>query len=269
METDGRGILFALPGSSCQQAAPALERIGHAAARRFPGVAQRWAYTSRGVRRKLAVQGRSVPDPGEALSALRGEGFTRVAVLSLHLTDGMEYGELAETVAACARGPEAFAHIALGAPLLTRAADVRRVCAALLAALPGPPNADERVVLVAHGSRDPQGQQTFGAAATLCREEYPRLRLGVMMGAPGLADLMKECQAAAVRKVWLLPFMVAAGYSAQEEIAGAGERSWKSAFEKSGIECLPVVKGLDECDGVVEVWMDELDRLLGELEQRR
>ena len=266
--TAGRqGLLFALPGTSCPAAAATLERIGLAAARRFPAVEQRWAYTSHGVRRKLAAQGRSVPDPAQALTALRNDGFTHVAVMTLHLADGMEFGELAETVAGFTHGPAAFARIALGTPLLACAGDLRRAFTALLSALPTPgPN--EGVLLVAHGSRDPQGRATFGSAAALCRQVDPGQRLGMMLGSPGLDETLQACRAAALKKVWLLPFMVAAGYSAREEIAGPGANSWKSALERKGLECVPVIKGLSEFDGVVDVWLDQIACLLEDLATR-
>jgi sirohydrochlorin cobaltochelatase len=260
-----RGILFAAPGTTSADAALTLERIGLAAARRYPSLESRWAYTSRGVRRKLGAQGQGIPDAEEALAAMRRDGFTHVAVLPLHLSDGMEFGELAETVAAHVRGPAAFAGISLGTPLLACRGDLRRAFEIVLSGLPAPLGIREGVVLVAHGSRDAQGRETFAAAAALSREVDRRLLMGVLLGAPSLADIVAECRAASFRKVWLLPFMVAAGYSARVEIAGPGVDSWKSAIVAAGIECEPVITGLGDYPGIVNMWMDQLDCLLGEL----
>lgn len=260
------GLLIAAPGTSSADAALTLQRISQAATQRFPQLESRWAYTSHGVLRKLAAQGRKVPDADEALTALRRDGFTRVAVLSLHLSDGMEFGELAETVATHLRGPEAFEALSLSTPLMACQADLRRAFKILLADLPTPLAHDEGAVLVAHGSQDTQGGARFAAAAALCREVDPRLHMGCMLGTPTLTDTLAACQAAKFRKIRLLPFMVAAGYSARVEIAGPAQNTWRTAFTAAGIDCEPVIQGLADHDGIVDLWMNQIDCMLGDLE---
>ena len=241
------------------------DQIAAAAALRFPEVEQRWTYTSAGIRRKLAAQGAPVKDPGEALAAMQSEGFTRVAVLSLHLADGMEYGELAEALAALKRRQGKQMRTALGHALLTCEKDWQRAFGALIGELPDTPGERERIILVAHGSLDRQARQTIAAAAGRCRAFDRRLILGMMLGKPDIDDVLRECRAAGVTKVWLLPCMVAAGFSAREDIAGLGERSWATVLEQAGIVPIPVIKGLGESAGVVNVWMDSVARLLDEL----
>ncbi|MEI7435826.1 MAG: sirohydrochlorin cobaltochelatase [bacterium] len=260
-----KGILFAAPGTTCREALVGYDQIAAAAALRFPGVEQRWTYTSAGIRRKLAEQGTPVKDPGEALTAMRDEGFTMVAVLSLHLSDGMEYGELAHTAATWSRQPETPLKLALGHALLTSKTDWRRALAAILAELPDTPAENDRIILVAHGSREQQARKTLMAAAQLCRAFDQRLILGMMIGTPGLDEVVGECRAAEVTKVWLLPCMVVAGFSAREEIAGLGEQSWATAMEQVGIAPIPVIKGLGEMTGVVNIWMDNIDRMFARL----
>ncbi|MEI7900743.1 MAG: sirohydrochlorin cobaltochelatase [bacterium] len=259
-----QGILFAAPGTTCREARTGYDLIGSAAARRYPGIEQRWAYTSAGVRRKLAAQGSPVKTPGEALSALQAEGFDQVAVVSLHLTDGMEFGELAEAVASLKRQSGNPMRIALGHALLTCEAEWRRALNVLLAGFLGKLGDRDRVILVAHGSRDPQAEKTLLRAAQLCREVDERLVLGRMIGAPSRDDVVQDCRSAGVKNAGLLPCMVVAGYSAREDIAGPGEQSWATALTRAGIETLPVVKGLGEVAGIVDIWMDAAEGLLAE-----
>jgi sirohydrochlorin cobaltochelatase len=87
----------------------------------------------------------------------------------------------------------------------------------------------------------------------------------MMLGVPGLDDVVRDCQASGVKKAWLLPCMVVAGFSVREDIAGPGEQSWATALTRAGIEAVPVIKGLGEVDGVVAIWMDNLERLLAGL----
>lgn len=261
----GTGLLFAAAGTTCPEARSAFECIHRAAVARFPGVILKWAYTSSGVRRKLAAQGRAVQDPREALATLEAEGVKRVAVVSLHLSDGMEFGELAETVAAFEARKGALANLTLGRPILTSEQDAARVFAVLLASLPHTPTEDEAVVFIAHGSTEPAAVRTLHASVSLCRRIDRRLFLGMMLGSPSLGDVLQECKAASVKKAWLVPLMIAAGYSARDDIAGAGAGTWKSGFEAAGIPCSPILKGLGDNEGVVGVWMEQADELLKSL----
>lgn len=251
-----KAILFAAAGTSYADAMKTFEGIGLAAAARFPGIPQRWAYTSSGVRRKLAARGVHVDDPAQALAAMTVEGFTHIAVLSLHLAEGMEYRELAETV----RSHSDRAKLSL--PFLTNEQDARRILSALLASLPAEVAGDDAIILVAHGSLEPKAIETLHATVSLCRQVDRRLNLGMILGSPSLRDIVADCKAASVKKVWLVPFLLSAGFSVQEEIAGAGEKTWKTTLEQAGFKCVPVFKGLGDVDGIVRVWLDRLEKLL-------
>ena len=261
----GTGLLFAAAGTTCPEAMGAFECINRAAATRFPGVVMKWAYTSSGVRRKLTAQGRAVQDPWEALATLEAEGVKRVVVLSLHLSDGMEFGELAETVATFSARKGSLARLTLSRPLLTSEQDTARVVSALLASLPHAPVEDEVVIFVAHGSTEPAAIRTLQASVSLCRRIDRRLFLGMMLGSPSLGEVLHECKAASVKKAWLVPLMIAAGYSARDDIAGAGAGTWKSRFEAAGILCSPVLKGMGDNEAVVDIWMGHADELLKSL----
>ena len=259
------GILFATSGTTCRTAMGVYDQISHAASLRFPGVEPRWCYTSAPVRRKLAAQGLPAPGPMEALAAMQTDGFTRVAVLPLHLSDGMEFGELAETVADWAHRPGITLKLALGHALLTSEADWRRAIEVLLAALPEAPGEHDRIILVAHGSKDPQGSKTLLRAAEICRTVDSRIILGMLLGKPDLDDVVRECRSAGVQKAWLLPCMVVAGYSAKDEIAGTGEQSWSNTLQRAGIDTVAAIKGLGEVNGIVQIWLDAVERMLAEL----
>jgi len=258
------GILFAAPGSSSPDAQGVFDRISKAAGLRFPGIGIRWAFTSSGVRRKLEKQGHPVDDPRQALLSMQADGFTRVAVVSLHLSDGMEYGELVEAVDEWNRGKGGLV-VTLGTALL---ADPDSWCAALkalLAGLQGIRSADDAVVLVAHGSLEPGAGATFDRAISECRRIDPRLFLGMMLGVPSLEQIVAQCKAEGVRKVFLLPCMVAAGFSAKNDIAGDGGASWKSGLERAGFDCVPIVKGFGDYDAILELWMNQAGHLLNSL----
>jgi len=257
-------VLLALPGTSGEEAAETLRAVDEKIGRRF-GVPRFWAYTSSGVRRKLEAAGRPVDGPKEAFDRMRGAGVTHVAVKALHLAPGVEYEELRDLAEKARRAPEGFERIVLSAPLLASPADVIRMAQCLLAAIPSGPAADEALLLAAHGSRRRDAQSAYGAAADLCRRLDRRVILGTMMSSPGLADVVRECRAEGVRKVWLAPLMVIAGSSARNDLGSAGPGSWRSELEREGIGCEPVLKGLGDNDGIVRMWIEDIARLLADI----
>lgn len=267
MPGDGRtAILLAAPGSSCPEALEVYERLREAAGRSFPGIPCRWTFTSSGIRRKLAQGGRPVPSPHEALSALQLEGLTRAAVVPLHLADGMEYRELAETVTAFRKGRGPLTQLSLGLPLLADEDEWRQTVMALRTALAPGREPGDAVVMVAHGSLEERTAPCYRRAAGLCQQVDPRLFMGMILGSPDQGEVIAACQAAGVVTVRLLPAMVAAGFSARGEIGGPGPESWRSALEAAGFRCAPVPGGLGDFEGVVSVWMERCRRLLTERE---
>jgi sirohydrochlorin cobaltochelatase len=258
---EGKGILLAVPGTTDPEAARAFQSIEQAVEARFPGVAREWAYTSAGVRRKAAAQGCRLNEPAEALAALRQRGVTRVAVLALHLSDGMEFTELAETV----HGAAGFRGVALSSPLLVSREASRQAFEALLRATARDGRRDAALILVAHGSR--QAPAPFLSAAALCREVDRRLFLGAMQCPPAPETVLQACRQAGVREAWLQPCMVVAGFSAKEEIAGEAAGSWKSILQRGGVECVPVGKGLGQYDDVVRIWVEQVEQLMMQLDR--
>lgn len=257
-----QAILLALPGTSSPDALQTLRRFEDLVARRFPGVARFWAYTSSGVRKKLALRGTPVPSPDEALAQMQREGVTRVAVKALHLATGMEYTELREEINHARQG---FERIALSTPLLEEEADLTRTVRCLLNAAAATAAPDEAPLLVAHGSRSREAQPAYAAVFALCKAMDRRALFGVTLAEPGLAATVQACKFAEVRAVQLLPLMVAAGMSARTELAGDAPDSWKSVLESHGIRCRPRLKGLADEDGVVDIWLDDIGRLIAEM----
>ena len=258
-------LLFALAGTSDAGAAGALRNVERLARERFAGVAVRWAYTSRGVRAKLAARGRPADDPAAALARLCADGFGRVAVQSLHMVQGMEYGELRAAVASSADPPGGLERVALGRPMLEEPGLFPDMVAALLREDPPPEGEGAALLLVAHGSREPAARAAYERAGAWCRRPGRRVLLGTLMPPLDLGGILERCRAGGIRRVGLVPFTVAAGVSAAAEIAGPGPDSWRTALEQAGIECLPHRRGLGDCDAIVRLWLDRAAVLLDSL----
>ena len=255
-----RAVMFALPGTSSDEAAKTLRRIDELFANRFGNMRRAWAYTSTGGRRKLEQTSKPVQGPKEALDGLRRDGITHVAVKSLHFATGMEYKEMKDLVQ---DSRVAFERIVISAPLLDTPADFERTVRCLLLSLP--PGRDA-LLLVAHGSRQPEALAAYEAAAAVCRRFERRVLLGSLMSRPDLGDVVRECKSARIERLVLAPLMIAAGLSARNEICGDGPDSWRTGLEREGIGCVPLIKGLGDHDDVVSIWLDDIERMMAGLQ---
>ena len=153
----------------------------------------------------------------------------------------------------------------LSKPLLEAPVDFEHMIRSLLTALSVGADATEALLLVAHGSRQKEAQTAYETAAACCRLSDRRVVLGTLMSHPGLEDVMRECKTGGIKKLILAPLMIVAGFSARNELAGQGPDSWVSALDREGIRCAPRVKGLGDHDDIVEIWLDDVERMLIEL----
>jgi sirohydrochlorin cobaltochelatase len=252
-----QGILLVAFGTSSAEARVAFTNTDRLARKRFAGLEIRWAYTSDFIRRKLARAGEVILAPEEALRGMHAEGFTHVAVQSLHVAAGAEFHDLARTVSSFRTGEHAFAAITLGKPLLMRRADLDAVVAGVLGALPER-RAEDAVVLMGHGNAHGRGDMAFLASAASFLRADSLAFLGTVEGQPTLADVLGQLDAQKPARAFLVPFMLVAGAHARNDLAGADADSWKSIITARGIACVAVLRGMGECDAVVDVWLDHL-----------
>ena len=238
-----------------------VEKLVRAA---FPGVEVRWAYTSHIIRHKLAKQGRSLDSPALALARMGDEGFTAVAVQSLHVIPGEEYDGLVEVARALAGQPDCPQKIAVGDPLLVHPADLERVADIMLQSVPKERKKNEAVVFMGHGT--PHLANAFYAAIQVeFWKKDPNAIVGTVEGSPSIDDVLSQCRAKGLRKAWLLPLMSVAGDHAHNDMAGEEPDSWASVLKRAGIVTVPVFRGAAEIEAVDTVWVDHLRAAMEQL----
>ncbi len=259
------GILLTAFGTSIPQAQKAFDNIDGKVRNAFPGVAVRWAYTSEIIRRKLAKQGKVLLSPVEALAKMREEGFTHVAVQSLHTIPGQEYHDLLATAHAFQAASKAM-KVVVGDPLLSSHQDLERTAEAMLAAIPEKRKPGEAVVLMGHGTHHPANAY-YPALQYYLWKKDPNVFVGTVEGTPSLEDIQAELKARSLKRAWLMPFMSVAGDHARNDMAGDDPDSWKSILTKAGIECTPILKGTAEYDDVVDIWLAHLRTAMNHLKE--
>jgi sirohydrochlorin cobaltochelatase len=250
------GILLVAFGSSEESAQVSFENIDQKVKTAYPDIPVRWAFTSHIIRKKLAKQGKMFDSPEVALAKMLDEGFTNVAVQSLHTIGGAEYSDLRKVVESF-QIMGGFDSIILGYPLLSSQKDFKRTIDAIFAVIPKERKKDEAVLLMGHGTHHP-ANACYAALMFQLQLRDPKVYLGTVEGYPDLDTVLELMQKDGIKKAYLMPFMSVAGDHAKNDMAGDEDDSWKSILTKAGIECVPVMKGTAESDQFVDIWVDHL-----------
>ena len=252
-----QGILLVAFGSSVPEAQVAFDNIDRKVKAAFPGVPVRWAYTSSIIRKKLAKEGKELDSVAVALAKMMDEGFTQVAVQSLHTIRGEEFDDLVHTAYPFKSMPEGIPHLIVGSPLLSNEDDMNKVTAAILANLPKDRRPDEAVVLMGHGTPHP-ANAVYAALMFHLQRRDPNVFVATVEGSPDINDALEMLKERKLKKAYLVPFMSVAGDHARNDMAGDEADSWKNVLGKAGIQTEAILKGTAEYDNMVEIWLDHL-----------
>jgi len=250
------GILLVAFGSSLPGAQVSFENIDKNTKAAYPGIQVRWAYTSHIIRKKLAKQGKYLDSPEVALAKMQDEGFTHVAVQSLHTIGGAEYHDLRRTVGAF-KAMGGFQRIILGNPLLATQEDMQLAVAAILQAIPKDRKKGDAVVLMGHGTHHPSNA-FYAALMWQLQLKDPNVFIGTVEGYPEAEDIRDILLQKKIKKAYLMPFMSVAGDHAKNDMAGDEDDSWKTIFTKAGIQCVPILRGTAEYEDFVDIWVGHI-----------
>jgi len=191
-----------------------------------------------------------------ALAKMTDQGFTHVAVQSLHTIRGEEFDDLIRTAHAFEGMPGGLT-IRMGAPLLSSQKDMEAVTAAIIENIPPKRKKGNGVVLMGHGT--PHPSNAFYAALMFnIQKKDDHIFVGTVEGAPTIEDISAMLKEKNIKRVYLMPFMSVAGDHARNDMAGDKEDSWKSILEKQGIRCETILKGTAEYDNMIDIWAGHL-----------
>jgi sirohydrochlorin cobaltochelatase len=240
---------------------PTYQKIEEQVKERFPGYEVRWAFTSKMVRHKvLQEQHKKLQSLPEVLTDLKAAGFTRVAIQSLLLAPGKEWEEVVKQ----SREVPGLA-IAVGQPLLSSKADETKVLDDLAKEFPSDLKKNA-VVLVGHGSPDPQAQAANNSFAQLLHSRYPQGNVFfgmVEFEKPGKEEVLQEIKRSGATSVKIIPFLLVAGDHVQNDILGSGPESWKSKLLQMGnYQVEGVRQGLGEQKEIVAIYLEHLTQAL-------
>ncbi len=261
IENNKKGILLAAFGTSVPGADEVYASIENRVRDIFPDLEIYWAYTSKVIREKLAMQGQIFHSPVQALGMMAEHGFSRVALQSLLIIPGLEHHDLIRTRASLEGLPKGIEKISLGAPLLSDSHDLERFTRAMLKNIPENREPDEGVILMGHGSVHPANVFYAGLQYYFWLHDA-NIFVGAVEGVPGLEDVLTQLERKKIRKAHLLPLMVVAGDHAIRDMAGRQADSWVSVLKDNGVEARVMMRGLGSFDNVVDIWLDHLKQVV-------
>ncbi|MEW6696686.1 MAG: sirohydrochlorin cobaltochelatase [Bacillota bacterium] len=275
--SENKAILLVTFGTNVTKAAESFKNLESKVREAFPGIELRWSYTAKTIREALAERGTVVDSPITALAKLQDEGYTRVAVQSVHVLPGQEFYDLVNVVDNMARfqgsagkhfqskiGKFGFHKLSLGTPLLYHPADYQAVVEALKIWLPA--EQDHALVLVGHGS----GHHTFtsyGCLNDMLRQAYDNAFLGTVEGYPSLAEVKIDLARKKICRATIMPFMNIAGDHAINDLAGDEPDSWKNELAAS-YHVATDLRGLLDNEKIVEIYVKHLQQAFAKLDDK-
>lgn len=256
-QTEKKGILLVAFGTSIAEAYTAYDSIQHKVQQKFPDIEVRRAYTSTIVRNKLIARGYDILSPAAALTKMADEGFTHVAVQSLHVIPGYEYHDLIRITHAINGLPKGLKKVTLGTPLLTVHDDYVRVTTALHEHSKSFKKDNEALIFMGHGTHH---------SANICyagiQEYFRRIDNSIFVGTieafPTIEDIIPQLKDKNINKVWIMPLLTIAGDHVINDMAGDDDDSWKSILQEHGFEVMINKTALGLIDDVVDVWVDKI-----------
>jgi len=219
---------------------------------RFPRHDILWAYTSRTLRKKMALDGIIWQSPEELLRDLPERGYGRAVVQSLHIVPGREF----EKIAAAASHSALPATV--GKPLLSCSTDCMLVLDALAADIADPSACI--TVLAGHGTPSHEAQALYGTFARELQKRYPEnVHLCMVEGAPAWDDTLRRIKESPLRRLRFVPFMFVAGDHIARDVLGETD-SWASQLERYEVEAIRSGLGLNRA--VVDIFFAHLQNAL-------
>ena len=217
--------------------------IESALAERNPGYEVRRAFTSNIIRKKLlerdGIKTDSVP---EALEKLAAEGVKQVIIMPTHMLEGDEYHKKIAGPAKAFEGR--IEDLRVGHALLTCDMDFRHM-AVILDRITAPlADAETARVFMGHGTEHSANEGYAKLHKTIESKGITNMFIGTVEAEPTLEDMVRIVKEHGFKKVLLSPLMIVAGDHATNDMAGDGEDSWKSTFEKAGFKVTCRVAGL-------------------------
>jgi sirohydrochlorin cobaltochelatase len=243
-----KAILVVFTGSSHLHAEKAYANIVTKVQLKCPEATIKRAYTAKLIRNKLANQGIHVDSVEEALVQMSEDNIDHVSVLPCMIFSNNDCLEMMADF--MIHGEKFKDGISLFRVLLDWTADYEIFANAFFdAVIPPERKPDDAVVLMGHASND-----QFKVLGMVLKQRDNNTFITTLEDLPDMLTLREELKAAGIKKVYLIPLMIAAGVHVHRDM---GETMFQ-AIETDDIECIPITQGLGENNRMAQVMVNHI-----------
>ncbi len=236
-------ILVVFNGSSHPQAEKAYSNIEAKIKAKHPKAQLRRAYTSAVSRAKLAKQDIHIASVETALLQMVDDHVDHVAVLPCMIFSNSACMEMMADF--MIHGEKFKDGISMFRVMLDLTADYEIFANAFFdAVIPPERTADDAVVLVAHSASD-----QFNVLGMVLKQRDSNTFTTTLDLLPEMSTLSKELEQNAIKRVYLIPLMIAAGVHVHRDIA----QTMCQAIETDNLECIPITQGLGENNRIAQL----------------
>lgn len=203
-------------------------------------------------------EGIKIPTPEEALTQLKADGYTRIALASLDVIPGMEYSY---DRAIFDIYKNQFKKMTLGTSLIywmgqeKQRDDVTDSLNAIKTEFPKIGKHDA-ILLMDHGTPHPANAYYSVMQARLNEMGMNNVFIYTVEGWPNLETVIPQLKEKKITNVTLIPMMMVAGDHANNDMAGSDPDSHKSILEKDGFHVSAYIHGLGENENVRKLFVD-------------
>ena len=217
------------------------------------------AFTSHIIRDRIQQkEGITYPTPEEALTELKKDGYTRVALASLDVIPGMEYNYDAAVYNLYKNN---FKKMTLGTSLMywmgqeNQTDQVIETLKAVQSQFPKL-GKEDGLLIMAHGTPDPSNAYYSVIQDRIHTLGMKNVFIYTVEGTPNLEQVIPQLKLHGIKHVTLMPFMMVAGDHANNDMAGAEPESHKSILEKEGFKVDTYIHGLGENPNIRNLFVE-------------
>ncbi len=222
----------------------------------FPDYSVRRGFTSQIIiDHVLSRDGEVIDNLTQALDRAVDNGVKNLVVAPTHLMSGFEYTDVVNELGEYA---DAFEKVVISEPLLTSDEDFEAVAKAITAATAEYDDGETAICFMGHGTEADSNPVYAKMQEVLTGLGYENYFIGTVEATPSLDDVLAAVGEGEYKKVVLEPLMVVAGDHANNDMAGDGEDSWKSAFEAAGYEVTCILRGLGELEDIRSLYVEHV-----------
>ncbi len=256
-----KGILLVAFGTSNSQAEHTLRCFDAKVKDCYPDCNVRWAFSSLLLRERLAKARIKRDSVAKALQKMYFEKYTHIAVQPLQTIPGQEHQAILDDVSELCQSLSNFS-VNVGTPLLQEQHDVENTAKAILHHIPSQRLEHEAVILLGHGAEH-NAVQRYVDLANAVHNLDMHVHICTMCDTLPLNDIIPKL--ISKKKVWLMPLLSVIGKHALKDMAGKHPSSWRKQIERAGFECEPVLHGLAEYEGFMNIWLEHLHKVMNKI----